>query len=69
MRRIASMVSMASRRRSSSPVDEREREGVEDEVGGLEAVALDREVVDALGDPQLPLGVAGLALLVDRAGR
>ena len=32
---------------------------------GLEAVALDGEVVDALGDPQLPLGVAGLALLVD----
>ena len=33
---------------------EGERQGVEDEVGGLEAVALDGEVVDLRGDPELP---------------
>ena len=57
--------------RSSSPVDEREASsGVEDQVGGLEAVAVDGEVVRcAWATAQLPLGVAGLALLVDAAGR
>ena len=44
---------------------EREGERVEDEVAGLEAVAVDGEVVDAVRDAQLPLDVAGLALLVD----
>ena len=44
---------------------EGERQGVEDEVGRLEAVALDGEVVDLLGGPELPVAVAGLALLVD----
>ena len=44
---------------------EREGERVEDQVGGLEAVALDRDVVDALRDAQLPVGGAGLALFVD----
>ena len=40
-------------------------EGVEQQVAGLEAVAVDGEVVDGLGRAQLPLGGAGLALLVD----
>ncbi len=44
---------------------EREREHVEDEVGGLDAVAFDRQVVDALAHLQLPVGGAGLALFVD----
>ncbi len=44
---------------------EREGEGVEDEVGRLEAVAVHGQVVDAMGDAHLPLDVAGLALLVD----
>ena len=44
---------------------QREGERVEDEVARFEAVAVDGEVVDAVGDPQLPLDVAGLALLVD----
>ena len=65
MRLMASMVSMASRRRSSSPVESGKVERVEDEVAGLEAVAVDGEVVDAVGDAHLPLDVAGLALLVD----
>ena len=45
---------------------QREGEGVEDQVGRFQAVALDRQVVDAAGDPELPLDVAGLALLVDQ---
>ena len=49
----------------SSPVESGKRERVEDQVAGLEAVAVDGEVVDAVGDAQLPLDVAGLALLVD----
>ena len=44
---------------------ERERERVEDQVGRRDAVLLGREVVDALGDADLPLDVARLALLVD----
>ena len=44
---------------------EREGERVEEQVAGLEAVAVDGDVVDRLGRPQLPLGRAGLALLVD----
>jgi hypothetical protein len=44
---------------------ERERERVEDQVGRLDAVLVDGEVVDALGDAQLPVGGAGLTFLVD----
>ena len=44
---------------------QREGERVEDQVLGLQAVALDRQVVDAVRDAHLPLDVAGLALLVD----
>ena len=44
---------------------EREGEHVEDEVGGVDAVALDREVVDAPADAELVVGDAGLALFVD----
>ncbi len=44
---------------------ERERDAVEDEVGRLDAVALDREVVDAARDRELPVGGARLALFVD----
>ena len=45
---------------------EREGEGVEDEVGLLEAVGVHGQVDDAPGHPHLPLDVAGLALLVDQ---
>ena len=65
MRRMASMVSMPSRRRSSSPVESGKVRASKMRSGRLEAVALDREVVDAVGDAQLPVDVAGLALLVD----
>ena len=58
LHRVAAEVVVAGR--------QRERERVEDQVGRLEAVALDRDVVDALGDAHLPLGGAGLALFVDR---
>ena len=44
---------------------QRERQGVEDQVARLEAVARGGDVVDAMRDPHLPLEVAGLALLVD----
>jgi len=44
---------------------ERQGEGVEEEVAGLEAVAVHGHVVDGARGPQLPLGRAGLALLVD----
>ncbi len=44
---------------------ERERQRVEDQVARFEAVALDRDVVDALRDTHLPFRGAGLALLVD----
>ena len=44
---------------------ERERQHVEDEVSGLDAVAFDRQVVDAFAHLQLPVGGAGLALFVD----
>jgi hypothetical protein len=45
---------------------QRERERIEDEVARLEAVAVDREVVDAVRDAHLPLDVARLALFVDQ---
>ena len=44
---------------------EGEGQRVEEQVAGLEAVAVDGDVVDGLGRPELPLGRAGLALLVD----
>ena len=44
---------------------ERQGERVEEEVLGCEAVALDGDVADVPGGPQLPLGRPGLALLVD----
>ena len=44
---------------------EREGEGIEDQVLGPKSVALDGEIVDAMGDPQLPLQSASLTLLVD----
>ena len=45
----------------------RQRQGqrVEEQVLGREPVALDGDVADVAGRPQLPLGRAGLALLVD----
>ena len=67
MRRIASIVSIASRRRSSSPVRERERERVEDEVGGLDAVlARSRCRRCACATRSFHSAVARLALFVDR---
>ncbi len=45
---------------------QREREHVEDEVGGLEPVLVDGEIVDAPAHAELPVGGARLALLVDR---
>jgi hypothetical protein len=42
-----------------------EGQGVEDEVARRQPVAGGGQVVDAVGDPQLPLDVAGLAILVD----
>ena len=65
-RRIASMVSMPSLAQLLLAGAEREREHVEDQVGRVDAVLLGGERVDALADPQLPVGVARLALLVDR---
>ena len=65
MRRIASIVAMASRRRSSSPVERGKVERVEDQVARFQSVAVDGQVVDAVGDPHLPLDITGLALLVD----
>ena len=44
---------------------QRQGERVEEEVLGREAVALDGDVADVAGRPQLPLRRAGLALLVD----
>ena len=44
---------------------QRQRQGVEEEVLGFEPVALHRDVADGPRRPQLPLGRAGLALLVD----
>jgi hypothetical protein len=44
---------------------ERERQRVEDQVGRREAVALGRDLVDAVCDLELPLDVTGLAALVD----
>ena len=58
LHRVAAQVVVAGR--------ERERERVEDEIGGIESVAIDGEVVDATGDAQLPVGVACLAFFVDR---
>ena len=44
---------------------QRQRQGVEEQVLGRQAVALDGDVADVAGRPQLPLRRAGLALLVD----
>ena len=44
---------------------QREGERVEEQVARLEAVAVDRDVVDRPGGSQLPVGCAGLPLLVD----
>ena len=63
--RMPSMVSMPSCRLSSMPVESGQREGVEEQVLGREPVALDRDVADVAGRPQLPLRRSGLALLVD----
>ena len=65
MRRIASMVAMASRRRSSSPVDSGNVSASKMRSARFEAVPVDRDVGDAVGDADLPLDVACLALLVD----
>ena len=48
------------------PGGEGEGEGVEDQVAGLEAVAVHGEISDSVGHPHLPLDVAGLTLLVDQ---
>ena len=45
---------------------QRERERVEDQVARREAVALGRDLGDAMGDLHLPLDVACLAALVDQ---
>lgn len=45
---------------------QREGERIEDQVGGLQPVAVDRQVVDAVGDRHLPVDIAGLAFLVDQ---
>ena len=45
---------------------QRERQGVEDQVVGRQAVALRGDLVDAVGHLHLPLDVAGLAALVDQ---
>ena len=63
---IASMVAMASWRRSSSPVESGKVSVSKMRSVRLEAVGVGGEVDDALGDPHLPLDVAGLALLVDQ---
>ena len=42
-----------------------EGQGVEQEVLGAQPVALDGDVVDGRGRPHLPVGRAGLTLLVD----
>ena len=55
--RVAAQVVVAGR--------QRERERVEDQVARRQAVALDGDLVDAVGDLHLPLDVAGLAALVD----
>ena len=65
MRRIPSIVSMPSWRLSSIPVASGERVAVEQQVAGLEAVAVDGEVADAAGDVDLAVGGAGLTFLVD----
>ena len=44
---------------------QRQGERVEEQVLGRQAVALDGDVADVAGRPQLPLRRAGLALLVD----
>ncbi len=44
---------------------QRQGQGVEEQVARLQAVAVDGQVVDGLGRPHLPVGRAGLALLVD----
>ena len=44
---------------------DREHERVEQQVDRRDAVLVDDDVVDALGDLELPLGGVGLALLVD----
>ena len=43
-------------------------ETIEEQITGLHAMAVDREVVDPVGDAQLPLGGARLAGLIDRQG-
>src|ERR1035437_5888443 len=95
MRRIASIVSMPSRRDSTMPVEsgsasaamkmsaaflrparprldhagrERQRECVDEDVRGVEAVALDGELGDVARGADLPLRGTRLALLID-AGR
>ena len=42
-----------------------ERQSIEDEVAGFQAVGLGGDLVDPVCDPHLPLEVARLALLVD----
>ena len=65
MRRIASIVAMRVAAQVVVAGRQRERQRVEDQVARVEAVALRREVVDAVRDAHLPLDVARLALLVD----
>jgi len=44
----------------------REDQRIEEQVGWVDAVLVDDDVVDALGDLELPLGGIGLAPLIDR---
>ena len=50
------------------PSRQRERQRVEHEVFGGEAIALDGQVVDGGGGTELPFGGAGLTLFVDTGG-
>ena len=68
IRRIASMVSMPSRRDSTIPVESGRAKRVDEDVLGVEAVARDGEVGDGARGADLPLGRARLSLFVD-AGR
>ena len=63
--RMPSMVSIPSRRLSSMPVVIGSTSGIEEQVLRGQPVAVDGQVVDGPGRPQLPFRRAGLALGVD----
>ena len=59
MSRMPSMVEAPSPRLSSMPVPSVRASGSKNRSPGLEAVAVDGDVVDGLGRPELPLGACG----------